>query len=492
MITLDIKVDGISLVSPDDINYYVDKQYLGITSITYGIQSDSITNPTSVTVNFDGEDISDSYTASSGEMIADLTTITLNTVRDHKDNDTNIALEFYVQISDNFADEDAPFQIHFVKPGINYSKELRESPLLAYNNQTIKFEYEPSAEISPILFEPVKAVISFDGKEITVLPSINDDFYFNFKEYFKISANSNNFNESHSLDVANYLFTDNNLFQSVDIEVKLVSETGELEYFHGDLLSRILLAGLEDIESYKLGKLIKNTTYFILYPQLKYGLGFTLFEGYPMDIQSFANTNWSDYVLENQSNGEELIDLDFSAGVNRLVLSDGENEVFPFKKGINSLLVKKSGSADMFSFDVNYRDECGVYLKWFHPHCGWCYFLFQGSLDFKGSSSKGFIDSNLDDLPDTNQSRFEIGKETESYIDLYAEGLNQFEVGNVSTIIESPKVYRWLGKKGDKDDLDVWIAESVSSEPILVKATGRNKYSVVVRLVKNPSESLSV
>jgi hypothetical protein len=328
----------------------------------------------------------------------------------------------------------------------------QDKTVMAYNNQILKFGTNSS-------FSPVRAVISVGSFNATIYPQPNGQFYFNLIEIAKSLVNTNNFADNINPDLPPYEYNGSNVYFSGVLNISLVLANATFETLNRDIT---LLAGVQQLESYKKGEVFEGTYCILLplFPKSNDRFYARYFEGYPFDV-SFLDKTQNDIIIENETN---LLNWSFdSAGiVTRIFFSDGRidetiDDVLPISLGRNVL------EWEGLRLIIDKVDSCdGVYLKWFNPLGGYSYWLFpKFSQRTLTTNNIGKLDNDFETLENTSSPQVSLGREGRERISLDSDLLTPEKFNLLKTIYTSPKVYLFTGEPYSQASSKDWIEVSI-------------------------------
>jgi len=165
-----------------------------------------------------------------------------------------------------------------------------------------------------------------------------------------------------------------------------------------------------------------------------------------MDISFYCDANKT-VTIRNKKTGIST-NKQFTKGVNRLYLSNGENingfesQVPLIIDSINQLEFHE-GLTLLETIEVFKHKECEApYLKWFNNSGSWSYFRFS-KIYQKQTSHKNldFVNNDFANLQKSKGNFKTMGKEANSNLILKTDNLNPLEQENFLDIYTSPKVF---------------------------------------------------
>lgn len=332
--------------------------------------------------------------------------------------------------------------------------------LMAYNNNVVRFN-------SDSLDTSLRADIVINSQTVTIYPTPDGSFYFNFKEYATTIVNQNNFVDSvnpelDASDSATYTYAGTGfVIAEVDYIIYLAEDTT-------DTISKEyrFLAGVEQLETYKRNEIQLGQVIVLLplFPKTANKYYAKYWEGYPFDI-SFLSASYpdldDDLLLTNNTN---LLDYLFErkAKNTRLFFCDGSidqtiTDFLPLAIGRNEIAWQ-----DKFIY-IDTQDTCGgVYLKWFNQYGGYSYWLFP-NFPQRNQSQKaiGEISTDTEDLADTFSQNTIIGMSAGERLTVNSDKLTEEEFNLLRGVLISPKVYLFTGEPFSQADSNDWMEVKV-------------------------------
>jgi hypothetical protein len=333
--------------------------------------------------------------------------------------------------------------------------------LMAFNNNVIRFGTDSG-------LIPVDALISIGSFNAKIFPTPDNTFYYNLKDVAKSLVNTKNFADT--TDLATDFTAPSDLTKAVqgivfsgNLTIALTLSNGTQETATRSLR---VLAGVEQLESYKQGQIFRGekTVLLPLFPKTSDRFYARYFEGYPFDV-SFMDTFAGNFELLNETNllGEAF---DSKGIVTRLVFSDGRsdesiNDVLPISLGRNVL---RWADQDI-RLIIDKVDVCeGVYLKWLNPYGGWSYWLFPKFSQRNLNTRKiGELENDFDNLTDTQSPQISLGREGVERISLDSDLLTPEKFNLLSTIYTAPKIYLFTGEAFSQASVYDWIEVSITN-----------------------------
>ena len=350
---------------------------------------------------------------------------------------------------------------------LTFTTDISQTVLLdSYVNNVVEFESDNASDA-------FKCTINIDGSVFEITPN-NNTFYFNFKSVFKSLINDY-FEDAIDVeldpnDLTTFIKDMSQVTKAltIDFVVDFVNGTSETAS-----RSVTLLQSSSNFQDRKKREILKLDSFAVL-SNLEDKSNRTFravyFEGYPFDIQVYKNTP-GNVVLTNKTN---LLDVTFNLPnkVNRIFFSDAETDttledVLPLVEGTNQL---EFDTGDLTTVLLEKRSGlCGVYLKWKNNFGGWSYWLFERKHKVERKTKNlGFINNDYQNLENNNYIK-NIGKTS---FDTYNIGSINVDVTDqelVLSILESPKVYMFMGVDFAKDETTDWLSVNLDTDSAIVK-----------------------
>lgn len=384
--------------------------------------------------------------------------------------------------------------------------------LNAFNNNIVQFRSVTTG------LTPLSATISFGGSSVITLSptffNVKYNFQYNFKELFKTLVNTNNFrDEIHGTsfftaadtDLTNtpvptfeYIYPDNKVYRDVVITFKITFTNGNTE--EATQQYRIMRS-IVQMENYRAGLLNENngdTSMLLPHTRSKRNeYHVTYWEGLPFDIPIYSGTNKS-MNLTHEGN-QQTVPINLRKGVNRFFISRGDTNlsyenIMPLNMGLNKLVFTYTGPAEQDDIVVwvNKKEGvCGPYLKWFNSLGGWSYHLFQEKEISRRTKSVGEFSSNYEDIGRTHEISVNMGMRSSDVIRCYDVNLTDDEKKVINTILESPKIYRYLGLPTQRVAARSWLSTTLKTSSETIKEAKRHAYDVVLDLNKSNREQMT-
>lgn len=324
-------------------------------------------------------------------------------------------------------------------------------PLNIFNENIIKFHEAGSA------YAILEAINMTNDPEFKIKPfGQGNQYYFNFKELFKVYLNENLFAENDNPLLYTQVISDSDVFFNLmRINIKTYDSSDvEIDNQNFDY---IILKSVVQINSP-----VFNYDQFlhVKADELK-TIYMDSFEGYPIDVSFLQMT--TELVVQKvtiDTPGEiqvvtalnatsthvsriPIIDLDGNPlvyGLNPIVLKD---------KVVTTMAVYQTAETKSFKAYITHHVECsGTYLKWFNNSGGWDYWLFSDKHKIKEEDKLiGMFNGIPDNIEETISMSIGAGKEVKEAKELQAVFLSPEQFAKLKGITHSPKVYMWTGIK---------------------------------------------
>ena len=327
----------------------------------------------------------------------------------------------------------------------------------AFNNVIVEFNSN-----SPVSYSKCEIEVTYLSEVYDfVITPINRDFYFNLKQIASKIAKKNNFKDeltNISLGLNPY-----ELFFSLSVEYKIVFDAGGTDvstqtynFFKSVMQINNPLPSIFNTS---------NVLDIVNYTDL------TMFKGFPFDFSVYTQ---SDVTIKNDflQTEEVLTKVDLS---NRLFLSNGLYFLGSFGSRVSSLsggfmvnnscanvsqsdlvrvganVLKLSEATTETTLNLEVKDACGVYLRYFNNYGNYSYWLFESvfNTDLK-VQTKGTVNVDFLDITETYATELTTGKVAEKTIKLRSKNLNKNQRKQLESLFTSPRVDLYLGKKGEE------------------------------------------
>lgn len=304
--------------------------------------------------------------------------------------------------------------------------------LNAYNNSILEFSTDVGT--------PARAIVEIGTYKFNITPNQNL-FYINLKEIIGVLINQDVFDDPVEIaNPINYLFPDANLYHEIEYTISIIKTDGTTETLT-KTYNYIKSALQVNRKLYDDNDLIK-----ILSPTNDIVRNVSYFEGYPFDIAIYSNIARTVTITHKRT--ATTLDINLAKGVNRLFLSNGENDNYGFEEqmplytGINELEFEVDANNIVRLFVDKKPVRCGKYLKWFNQSGSWSYWLFSPiHKETVNASSLGEINRDYENIEDTFNRVTQIGKSAIKELTLSTGYMTNDENKVISELYTSPKVY---------------------------------------------------
>ncbi len=339
--------------------------------------------------------------------------------------------------------------------------------LMAFNNNVVRFTSDTEDKII------LKAEITLDAQVITIYPSPDNIFYFNFKEYVMPKTNTNGFvdninPELDASDINTFSYQGTGWFRD-DVLFKIIFTDTTSETDNRNLF---FLNSVEQLQNYKRNETQQTGEVIFLTPLTpltnnKYYVKY--WEGYPFDISILRRENTVDFKLLNTTN---LLDYVFNEKdtITRLFFCDGStdesiNDLLPIALGENVIKISSNGGselpiiyADIF-LTVDKQDVCeGVYIKWVNNYGGYSYWKFDNFYQQStNTKSIGELNRDFENLENTFSATTEIGKTANDRLIVNTDLLTDAERVLLQSLFISPKIYLFTGEPFARASVNDWV-----------------------------------
>ena len=319
--------------------------------------------------------------------------------------------------------------------------------LNTYNNSIIEFTTDVGVG--------ARATILAEGLTFEITPNMGV-FYFNLKEVVSVINNPDNFRDSIVVTTPSaFVFPDPDLYNELDFTITIYKTDGTFET-------------LVKTYNYKKGVLQLVRSKFdvsdvirILSPSTDNVSNITYFEGHPFDFSIYSNAARTVTITNKRTTG--TLDITLSKGVNRVFLSNGENDNLGFEGqlplyiGVNELELV-GGGVTLTAFIKKVAVSCGVLLKWFNQNGAWSYWRFSPVYkdEIKTKSYKS-LNNDFKNIESANNRVSQTGKTAERYLNLTTDYMSENERFIVAQIFSSPKVFYYNNSELQPFELLDWI-----------------------------------
>lgn len=354
---------------------------------------------------------------------------------------------------------------------ITFTKQPNKTLENAFNNQVFEFYAENGMSC--------KVLIS-DG---TITREINIDamsgaFYMNAKSSVLSIFNTNNFADVVVPTIISFLINDASLFRSIAYSFTVSYLNGTTENV---VITKLYSKAVDNL----LKPLAVENAVFRPFLNNTY---INCYEGLPFDITFYSNIARS-VVITNKRTGLSVT-KSFTAGVNRLFFSNGENNKgfeleLPLVVGVINQLEFVSGSL-LCTLEVFKHAECEApYLKWFNSRGGWSYFRFSKVYqEGLSASNNDFLNNDFDNIETTVSNFQATGKTASNSLALDSDILQANEIDNFVDIFTSPKVFYYATGQNQPMTLYSFKEVSLNSSAIELRNSkfDTHRYDVTIEL----------
>lgn len=332
----------------------------------------------------------------------------------------------------------------------------------------------------PIIM-PTIATITVAGIGFEVYPNSEGEFYFNFKNLIPTLINEANFADNVHPNGNDYLLPDPDLFKEITAQIEVMTEEGDPQS------TEVILPFLKSVKQ-KGSRPHALSDFRVLDHSLSQVSHLVYFEGMPFDVSIYSDDT-RDIRIKNKKTQMEMT-YTFSKGVNRLFISDGENDApegfendIPLYLGVNELEFWE-GTTLKFTLFLDKRPaNCAPLLKWFNPAGGWSYWRF--SPVFMENTNARTIERLYGDFDNLYDSRWNVsitGKDTERTRDIQTDVLTQNELDYIKYIASSPKVYLFTGDPHQPYERKDFIEVEINGN-LTTSSKGHMKQQVALQMI---------
>ncbi|MFC5046307.1 hypothetical protein ACFSTE_13280 [Aquimarina hainanensis] len=341
---------------------------------------------------------------------------------------------------------------------IEIFNEPKSRPVSAYNNCVLEFRVTDNT--------PVKAVVTINGFPFDRAPSPTGDFYFEFKKIAATLINQDHFSDKTEItDNRKYLIHDSHLHLELNIEVcvKMIDGTEQIKELKYSLIKSVDQIVRKKVSNIADGK-IK-----LLIPNSDKTSRVTYFEGLPFDFSIYSDQD-REVTITNAGNS---IELNLKKGVNRLFVSNGENDNkgfeydLPLHLGVNELEIKINGSTYVTLFLKKIQACSGKYIKYFNQSGGWSYFRFK-RLHKEKLKTKGYktINKGFDNIENITSNRSMIGFEAEGEHLVSTGKIEAYERDQIKQLYTSPMVQLYMNENFQRFSISDFAQVKLSNNNI--------------------------
>ena len=359
---------------------------------------------------------------------------------------------------------------------VTLTTEPQGQLLNAYNNSVIEFGTDVGT--------PARALIVVNDEYTFEVTPNKGVFYFNLKEIVKVIINQGNFPDN--IEVMNpltFLFPDADLYKEIPFEITVFKTNGSSETLTKTY--KYIKSAKQIVRRY----FDENDLIKILSPSTDITSYVTYFEGYPFDVSIFSNIARTVTITHKRTTTS--INVNLSKGVNRLFLSNGENDNMGFEEqlplfiGINELEIEVDIDNKLTLFVTKKPVECGVYLKWFNKNGTWSYWkcspIFKESINARDLEE---FNNDYSNIETTKNRVSQTGKEAVKTLQLKTDRMTERERFVVAQIFDSPKVFYYNNLELQPFNLVDWKEVKVSSSNQEIRNTKKvvTEYNLKIEL----------
>lgn len=351
---------------------------------------------------------------------------------------------------------------------IQFTKSLAPDKLLqAFNNNIIRFH-------SDIVGTPTKATLTGCGFVSVLYPHPNGSFFFNLKDYISAEINQNNFAGEFDANFSAPGSTfqkgvDAGLFMADNLEIKIHFQETVLT---DDVITIPLnfILGVEQITDRFTEKFQNNNSMNILSPLSNNGIAYLKFwRGYPFDFSTFLGFDFATGTQFVTVVAGTNITFQNANRINAIYLSDGVNYLLPTTQQYlnfgNVVVEQKDGG-------------CGVYMKFRNKYGRWNYWLFEsGNFNTRSSKTLGELNNNFNDVVDTISPAVQMGRVADSVIKVKGERLQEKDKLILEEIIDSPKIYYFIGQPNTIPTQKDWLEVSLKTTSFVTLTPKKKTYN---------------
>jgi hypothetical protein len=356
--------------------------------------------------------------------------------------------------------------------------------LNAFNNNVVRFSSSSSKEIRIGIVE-----IIHNGQiiEFELHPSPDDKFYFNFKTIVQKLINGSQFRDSIGYVQSGNLFRDDNAYIELPVQYKIIFTD---DTFDIAIYTYWFVKGLCQVKEKSFYK--NRGQAFPLLRLDNNEAALTIFDGYPLDIPLFGEdiniiidplteTQFLAHSIPTPLSTSNAITFTNDKAAQRLVLCDGSIVWDEIPAGQFCAILFNG-----YVLKIRKEDKCGVYLKWHNQYGGWDYYLFERNYNLDlGDKQVDNINTDFENLWDTNSPDISMGKVISETMQLWAFGVYYNEIERVKGLLHSPKVYLYTGDRYDPYTAENWLPVKVSGKSLTRPSQNRRvTISIEVELPK--------
>lgn len=344
---------------------------------------------------------------------------------------------------------------------------------------------------------PLKAEITIEDITITITPSPEGVFTYNFKRLFSHLLLIEGITDDVQPDFINnpnqfiYQYNQGNKEVVVNYTVIYDDESTE-DVQHNYRINRSVIQ-LEDFKKgldNSLNKRLSLLLPFVSNSIRNYWASY--FQGYPFDISIWSNEDRSITIKNVKSQVQTTLTL--TKGVNRLYFSYGPsnlsfNNIFPTYNGINDIEFLIDNEVVFTLHLMKYEIGCGEYIKWLNSQGGWAYHLFYNSKTQRQSRPfEPIVNNNF--INNKESQQIGQGSEVTDEMRLFSSKVQSFEKIILNELPTSPILLRWLSDIYQPIDLKKWIEEQQNPFRQIIFQNKRTFWEVELELSKNKIQTI--
>ncbi len=341
-----------------------------------------------------------------------------------------------------------------------FTKELAPDKwLLSDNNNIIQFTDDVTSRT--ILYADFTVGIETPSR---VYADPNGVIWYNVRE--NVSARLNDyddtldFNNITPSDINTFFLNSDKNYLSYTIAINVVFTNAET--LAATTTSNFLL-GVEQTEDFFKGVTIKNKDIAMLSP-LKDNTNtrsyLNYWEGYPFDVGFTRKISDSTNIttIQNLSTGQTSPTFSITNIISRLVFSNGTTNItiedhLPLGTGLNILQLDANTQLEINKIEAT----CGSYIKWLNQYGGFNYWLFATSSRAIRTRDRGTINNDFNNIEDSVSERRSLGRDASEQLTVFYENLNDNDIRLLKGMIQSPKIYLYMGERYTPRALQNWI-----------------------------------
>ena len=223
------------------------------------------------------------------------------------------------------------------------------------------------------------------------------------------------------------------------------------------------LLGVEQTEDFFKGVTVKNKDIVVLSP-LKDNTNtrsyLNYWEGYPFDVGFTRKISDSTNIttIENLSTQQTSPTFSITNIISRLVFSNGTTNItiedhLPLGTGLNILQLDANTQLEINKIEAT----CGTYIKWLNQYGGFNYWLFATSSRAIRTRDRGTINNDFNNIEDSVSETRSLGRDASEQLTVFYENLNDNDIRLLKGMIQSPKIYLYMGERYTPRALQNWI-----------------------------------